>query len=111
MQLKTDFSSIYTVLLPIKPIGNYKGFQQLVSIIEKILEQGKLQYNLSHDIYPYVAGIYDCKENSIERNIRTLLLNMDIKSLKKLTGQNIQNEITVSQLIDILVTYILFKHI
>ncbi len=107
---KTEFNSIYKALLPIKPVGNYKGFRLLVSAIEQILKQNVHTYNLSCDIYPPVARIYNCNSRSIERNLRTLLLNMDMYTLQKLTGQNIPDKITVSQLIDILVVYFLFDN-
>ena len=107
---KTGFNSIYKALLPIKPVGNYKGFWLLVSAIEQILKQNIHTYNLSCDIYPPVARIYNCNSRSIERNLRTLLLNMDMCTLQQLTGQNIPEKITVSQLIDILVVYFLFHN-
>ncbi|MBQ8603564.1 MAG: hypothetical protein IJ410_01795 [Oscillospiraceae bacterium] len=106
---KTEFQSIYTALLPIRPIGNYKGFRLLVSAIEQILKQNTPTYNLSCDIYPPVAQIYNCNSSSIERNLRTLLLNMNMCTLQQLTGQNIPGKITVSQLIDILVVYFSFS--
>jgi len=100
---ESDFSSIYAALLPIKPLGNYKGYRLLVSVIEEILKQNAPHYNLTRDIYPSVALRYSCKDSSIERNLRTLLLNIDMAALKNFTDKYIPNRITVSQLIDILV--------
>ena len=108
--IQPDYMAIYNVMLPLKPIGNYKGFWLLISVIEEIFKQKNIKYNLSRDIYPPVARIYNCNSRSIERNLRTLLLNMDMCTLQQLTGQNIPEKITVSQLIDILVVYFLFHN-
>lgn len=102
-----DFYSIYAALIPLKPLGNYKGFRLLVSTVEEILRQGSNYYNLSRDIYPLVANTHCCKKSSIERNLRTLLLNMNMTDLQSFTNTDIPDKITVSQLIDILVVYFL----
>ena len=101
---------VSSVLLTLKPVGNYKGFWILVTIIEEILSQKKLDYNLSHDIYPAVAQLHNCSIVSIERNLRTLILNLDMTKLSQLAGINISSKITASQLIDILVTYFILNY-
>lgn len=98
---------IYTALLPLKPIGNYKGFWLLISIIEEIFKQKNIKYNLSKDIYPPVAQMFGCRPESIERNLRTLLVNMDMYTLSEIVGTKIPENITVSQMIDILVIHLL----
>ena len=101
-----ETKSVYTALLSLKPVGNYKGFWLLISVVEEILKQKNLNYNLSRDIYPVVAQKFDCNSGSIERNIRTLLLNIDMATLDRFTSTNIPKNITVSQLIDILVVHL-----
>ena len=100
-----ETKTVYTALLPVKPVGNYKGFWLLVSVVEEILKQNNICYNLTRDIYPVVAQKFDCNSGTIERNIRTLLLNMDMSVLERFTGANIPENITVSQVVDILVIY------
>ncbi len=102
-----ETTSVYTALLPVKPVGNYKGFWLLISVVEEILKQKNLNYNLSRDIYPAVAQKFDCSSGSIERNIRTLLLNINLSALAQLTGVKIPETITVSQVVDILVVYLI----
>lgn len=104
---QVNFSTIYQVMLQLKPIGNYKGFWLLISVIEEIFKQKKIKYNLTKSIYPAVAEKYGCSERSIERCIRTLLLNIDMEILAEIAGVDIPDNITVSQIIDILVTYLI----
>lgn len=105
--IQPDFMAIYTVMLPLKPIGNYKGFWLLISVIEEIFKQKKIKYNLSRDIYPPVAKLYKCNPNAIERCIRTLLLNIDMSVLADITGATVPENLTVSQIIDIMVVHLL----
>ncbi|MBQ6851032.1 MAG: hypothetical protein IJN77_08350 [Oscillospiraceae bacterium] len=107
--IQPDYMAIYNVMLPLKPIGNYKGFWLLISVIEEIFKQKNIKYNLSRDIYPPVARLFECNPKSIERCIRTLLLNIDMSALAGITGATIPENITVSQIIDILVVHLLTK--
>lgn len=100
-----ETKSVYTTLLSVKPVGNYKGFWLLISVVEEILKQNNPYYNLSRDIYPVVAQKFGCNSSTIERNIRTLLLNIDLSALRRFTGADIPESITVSQVVDILVVY------
>lgn len=102
-------SLIYTTLTKIKPLGYFKGFHLLVTTLETILDGKKLDYDLTNDIFPVVAQIHNCNPKNIERNIRTLILNIDTTKLFSLTNISPTENITVKAFIDILRTYIVFS--
>lgn len=96
---------IHKALTPIKPIGFSKGYHQLVLVLEVCTENWDFKNDLE-DIYDEVAKLCKCNPDTIERNIRTLLLSIDYKKLSAMVGYEVDIIPTVKDFIEILVTYI-----
>ena len=96
---------IHKALAPIKPLRFLKGYYQVVIILYLCIDDWDFHNDLG-DIYLEVSQLCHCNPDSIERNIRTMLLSIDFRVLSAMVGYEIEAIPTVKDFIDILVTYI-----
>ena len=103
---KITNQEIHRALTPIKPIGFLTGYHQLVVVLEVCAENWDFRNELK-EIYDEVAELCKCNPETIERNIRTLLLSVDYKNLSAMVGYEVDVVPAVKDFIEILVTYII----
>ncbi len=78
--------NVYFYIKKVKEIGiqpKYMGFYYIVEIMDLLINQNMSVRSFSKQIYPMLAKKYNKKENTIERNIRSVVNKFWHSKLKK----------------------------
>ena len=89
--------------------GKYRGYIVTAVACELLLEDEMLLFAVTHQLYPRVAEICGCNENTVERNIRTVLHRAwqnNPKRLLEIAGYNMTVAPTVTEFLGILLSYL-----
>ena len=101
--------TINEVLQQLRIPRRYKGYFQTLAAVRLVLEDEKRLQAVFKEVYWVVADECSCNPNTIERNIRFVVLNVwnnNREYLNKIAGFCLSARPTVSQFIDIIASHI-----
>ena len=88
---------------------NYQGYHQTAIAVKLVIEDEVRLLSVTKSIYWPVAEECSCNPLTVERNIRTVILNVwrnNREYLNQIAGFHLSAPPTVSQFIDIIATHI-----
>ena len=88
--------------------SKYKGYKYLIDILDRMLTNGFTSVSFKKYVYPYVASLYSVSEDSVERDVRNILLKaINTKKFKDAINFDEQNfGFTTRNIINCLLIYI-----
>ena len=90
--------------------GNFRGFDYIVFIVFKKLQNPNQHYWATKLAYPETAAQFKVTPNSVERSIRTIIGSIwskyDHTDLDRVAGRHLEDIPTNSEFLDILAAYL-----
>ena len=91
-------------------LGNYRGFDYIVFIIFRILQQPNMIYWVTKQAYPEAARFFRVTPGSVERSIRTVIAAIwdkyDHSDLDRVAGRRLEDIPTNGEFFDIVAAYL-----
>ena len=89
--------------------AKYRGYPITVAACELLLEDELLLYSVNKELYPKVAERCVCRKETVERNIRTVILHIwecNRNRLFEIAGYRMETPPTVTEFLGILICYL-----
>ena len=89
--------------------AKYRGYPITVAACELLLEDELLLYSVNRDLYPKISARCGCRKETVERNIRTVILHIWDRNrprLFEIAGYEMEVPPTVTEFLGILICYL-----
>lgn len=89
--------------------AKYRGYPITVAACELLLEDEMLLYSVNKELYPKIAERCNCRKETVERNIRTVILHIwdrNREHLFEIAGYEMEVPPTVTEFLGILICYL-----
>ena len=91
-------------------LGNLRGFDYIVFIIYRIMQQPNETYWVTKQAYPEAARFFQVTPGSVERSVRTVIRTIwdkyDHSDLDRVAGRRVEDIPTNGEFFDILAAYL-----